>query len=144
MLWLFGEIWLWLLVAFVLGLSMAAFAFLSARRYRRATADEERTDTTPRVTIPDTVPDTERTQRIRRVGPQLHFGDRTPDQGTPLESSARSRPGYDLDEVPDEGRRAGVLPLTPSEWHARNEWPDERDIAGAEKDAEENRPRRER
>ncbi|EIF00697.1 hypothetical protein [Saccharomonospora glauca] len=117
MLWLFGEIWLWLLIAFVLGLALAAAAFLATKRRERTPADRP-TEPTPRV---EDMSDTERTQFIRPVGPR---------PGT----------GPEAEERPDEGRRQGVLPVSSSEWHARNEWPDEHDIAAAE----ENRPRRER
>ena len=120
MLWLFGEIWLWLFAAFVLGLALAGATYYAMRR--RSTANDDRT-TTP--TAP-AASDTERTTLMRRVEPDhapAHEGERPP---------------FGTGEAPTVGRLHGVLPLTPSEWHARNEWPDERDIAIAE----ENRPRR--
>ncbi|WP_197318848.1 hypothetical protein [Saccharomonospora sp. NB11] len=116
MLWLFGEIWLWLLAAFVLGLALAGLTFYSLRR-RSAAGDETATDTTAPV---PRVSDSERTTLMRRVEP----GAAAPSHGDRTDES--------------EGRVHGVLPLSSAEWHARNEWPDERDIALAE----ENRPRR--
>ncbi len=133
MLWLFGEIWLWLLIAFVLGLALAASAFLAMRRHRRASVDDRPTEVTPRVTDPS---ETERTQRIQRIGPQQAPGERPSPSGA---AAGRTGTGPEVDESPDEGRRQGVLPVSSSEWHVRNEWPDERDVTVAE----ENRPRRE-
>lgn len=132
MLWLFGEIWLWLLIAFVLGLALAASAFLAMRRHRRASADDHPTEVTPRVAQPSEPSETERTQRIHRIGPQ-------PGPGERHSSSGHTGTGPEVDESPDEGRRQGVLPVSAAEWHVRNEWPDERDVTVVE----ENRPRRE-
>lgn len=90
MLWLFGQIWVWLLVAFALGAALTALVLRP--RPRRA-----------------------------------ELGRRPP----PPESPERTRwipaaaPTRD-DEAPDHGHREGVLPGR-REWHARNEWPDERD-----------------
>ncbi|EHK87405.1 hypothetical protein ACWGRK_05460 [Saccharomonospora azurea] len=119
MLWLFGEIWLWLFAAFVLGLALAGATYYAMRR--RTTADGDR------ATGPTAPPlsDTERTTLMRRVDP-----DHDPAHGA-------RRPPYGTEDAPAEGRLHGVLPLTPSEWRERNDWPDERDIAIAE----ENRPR---
>ncbi|WP_252365228.1 hypothetical protein [Saccharomonospora piscinae] len=133
MLWLFGEIWLWLLIAFVVGGVLAAVILRSVRTRSGAAGTGEPATGSEQGRYaasgrPEPEPEAERTQRIQRVAPQLRFGEPPP----------RARP--EPDDVPDEGSTHGILPLTASEWHARNEWPDDRDIAVAE----ENRPRRDR
>ena len=137
MLWLFGEIWLWLLIAFVLGGAIAAFVLFTGRRDRVVSEDGGTSSGTARgetaAPRPPEPSDVERTQQIRRVEPQLQFGQRTPGQYP----SPQPRPTPNA--APDEGRRQGVLPVSPSEWHARNEWPNEHDTEAAEED----RPRRE-
>ncbi len=126
MLWLFGEIWLWLLIAFVLGGAIAAYILFSGLRKRETAEKGEST------TASDSdVSATERTQLIRPVEPQPHFVQR------PSRPSPGPRPAEDT--FPDEGRKQGGLPVSASEWHARNEWPNEHDTEAAEED----RPRRE-
>lgn len=128
MLWLFGEIWLWLLIAFVIGIALSAFTLVSARRTRTsgAAADDDLVTTDRHAPVP--------------------YSPRTPGPaGPPVTEAERTRRIHrvadDAEESPDQGHRRGVLPLSSAEWHARNEWPDERDMTAAE-ESRENRPRR--
>lgn len=118
MLWLFGQIWLWLLLAFALGSGVTAFVFVILRRRAEeagradSAADGANRD---RLSWPG---DNEQTQRIARVRLPAR---RINEDGRGVEEAE------DDAGPPDLGHREGVLP-NHREWHERNEWPDEYDV----------------
>ncbi|NIJ10243.1 cytoskeletal protein RodZ [Saccharomonospora amisosensis] len=111
MLWLFGQIWLWLLLAFALGAGVTAFIFVILKR-RAEQAEHTAPPSTSALRQPSEQDDNEQTQRIARVRvPVRQFEEDDEDDAGP----------------PDLGYREGVLP-NHREWHERNEWPDEYDV----------------
>ncbi|PRX50321.1 hypothetical protein B0I33_102442 [Prauserella shujinwangii] len=117
MLWLFGQIWLWLLLAFALGVALTVLVLAPwRRRLSREPAGES-----DFAEAEGFGASTERTELLVPISPPPG----------PPESPA----GYPEDEPtepPDHGHREGTLPGR-EEWHARNEWPDEHDVPEAER-----------
>ncbi len=193
MAWLFGQIWLWLLLAFVLGVAFTALVLWLGRRSGTASGTraggthrepaargparegtsspaprsgrgEQPTASPPPRPAPrprptrytpaggpsgaerESAPPEDRqpsfdqpTKRFRLVPAHRSPGPRGGATGGGADRAlggtggartdrADTSPARDDTDAPDEGRREGVLPLGPADWHTRNEWPDEQDV----------------
>ncbi|MFF5989860.1 hypothetical protein [Prauserella flavalba] len=106
MLWLFGQIWLWLLISFALGAGLTALLF---RRPSRQRPYERHS---PPLAAPPPAEE-EATRHLPTVGAL-----------PPVVPDASEPP-------PDLGHQEGTLPPRRA-WHVRNEWPDEDDAAASE------------
>ncbi|PXY31038.1 hypothetical protein [Prauserella muralis] len=124
MLWLFGQIWLWLLLSFALGAGLTALVLTQTRgRTRDREQAGEPAGEAPAPAPPPVNPPlaAEETQQLPTAAT------RAPEPGPGPEPE----PGPDEAGPPDLGHREGTLP-TRREWHQRNEWPDEQDVAESE------------
>ncbi|GHG16344.1 MULTISPECIES: hypothetical protein [Amycolatopsis] len=113
MFWLFGQIWLWLIVAFALGALTSWLVARTVQRPKPETAPEalEEPEEEPRYEPPPPL-STEQTQFIPAAWAQ-HAADRRPEV-------------HDDDEEPDPvGHREGHLPLPPQRGAEAEEWPTE-------------------
>lgn len=202
MAWLFGQIWLWLLIAFVLGVAFTALVLRLGRRSRAVSgartgaarrepaaggparegtpgpaprpgrgqqptasppprptprprptpytpaggpSGTERESAPPEHRQQDRQPSFDQpTKRFRLVPAHRSPGPRGGTTGGGAGSAptgatggvrggaeagrADTSPARGETDAPDEGRREGVLPLGPADWHTRNEWPDEQDV----------------
>ena len=116
MFWLFGQIWLWLIVAFALG-ALTSWLVLRAAK-RPEPAPEEEPAEEPRYEPPPPL-STEQTQFIPAAWAQ-HAPDRRADVP-------------DDDEAQDPvGHREGHLPLPPQRGAQAEDWPTEEEPAWPE------------
>jgi hypothetical protein len=112
MLWLAGQIWLWLLISFALGAGITGF--LLTRRRRSAPASPEQRPVQARP---------ERTEAPQRISGDI-----------PLPGPAYDRFDARDDDMTQQihlGRQSGTLPPG-GDWHSRNEWPREEDVSTTE------------
>lgn len=108
MLWLAGQIWLWLLISFALGAGITGFLLTRRRRSAPDSAEQR--------------PEPARPQRAE--DPERISGD------IPLPGRAYDRFEDSDDDMTQQfhlGRQSGTLPPR-GEWHSRNEWPGEEDV----------------
>ncbi len=116
MFWLFGQIWLWLIVAFALGALTSWLVLRTAQRPKPA-REEEPAAEEPRYEPPPPL-STEQTQFIPAAWAQ-HASDR--------------RAEAPDDEEPDPvGHREGRLPLPPQRGAQDEDWPTEEEPAWPE------------
>ncbi|QRP46700.1 LapA family protein [Amycolatopsis sp. FDAARGOS 1241] len=134
MLWLFGQIWLWLLVAFLLG---ALVMWLITRAARPKPRREAEAAVPERVEVPEPV-EAERTQYI----PVTHYDE-------PPERVYNDYPDVDPDEPyaadNESGHRTGELPDAEPRLSGDLNWPAADGPAGdwpREDEAHESAPRR--
>jgi hypothetical protein len=119
MLWLFGQIWLWLIVAFVLG---ALTAWLVLRTAPRPKPEPPGEAGEPAEQYEPTPLAAEQTQFIPAAWAQ-HAPDRADDRF----------PGEEQETGPD-GHREGRLPLPPQRGAQAEDWPTEEEPAWPEAD----------
>jgi len=118
MVWLFGQIWLWLIIAFALG---ALTSWLALRTAQRPKAAPEPEPYEPEPYEPEPEPlATEQTQFIPAAWMQ---------PGTDRPESA-----HDDEEPEPVGHREGRLPLPPQRGAQDEDWPTEEEPAWPEAD----------
>jgi hypothetical protein len=115
MLWLFGQIWLWLVIAFALGAGLTALVATAARRRREPAVG----DTAPSRSEAEFDDGYDEYDDYDEVDDERHYLDVPP---------------------PDVGHREGTLPggtglperedvYASSYWHADPDWPQEHDLS---------------
>jgi hypothetical protein len=116
MFWLFGQIWLWLIVAFALG-ALTSWLVLRTAQRPRAEPEPEPEEDEPRYEPPPPL-STEQTQFIPAAWAQ-HAPDRRVDVP-------------DDEEADPVGHREGHLPLPPQRGAQAEDWPTEEEPAWPE------------
>jgi hypothetical protein len=109
MLWLFGQIWLWLLIAFLLGAAVASLLFVAANRRRPEQAYAEPLE------LPESEQLTDETQSIEPVG----YEDADYEDPQPAYPPPRHQNDWPPEDVDVTGHREGHLPAVGDEhaWH---------------------------
>ncbi|KDN20458.1 hypothetical protein [Amycolatopsis rifamycinica] len=117
MFWLFGQIWLWLIVAFALGALTSWLVLRTAQRPRPEPEPEPEPEEEPRYEPPPPL-STEQTQFIPAAWVQ-HAPERRTDP-------------HDDEEPEPVGHREGHLPLPPQRGAQAEDWPTEEEPAWPE------------
>lgn len=112
MLWLAGQIWLWLLISFALGAGITGF-LLTRRRSAAPDSAGQRPVRSG----------TERTEAPERISGDIPLPGPAYDR---FEARDATRDD-DMTQQIHLGRQSGTLP-SGAGWHARNEWPREEDV----------------
>lgn len=116
MFWLFGQIWLWLIVAFALGALTSWLALRAAQRPRPAPEPAPEPEDEPRYEPPPPL-STEQTQFIPAAWAQ---------------HAPEPRADVHDDEADPVGHREGHLPLPPQRGAEAEDWPSEDEPAWPE------------
>jgi hypothetical protein len=101
MLWLFGQIWVWLLIAFLLGAAVASLVFTAMNRRR----DDEPTGRYD--DVEDPVLPVEETEFIPATA---EYDEHYEDPPRPAEYPPRPQNDWPPEDVDDSGHREGRLP----------------------------------